>query len=69
MKGTKVPTIIKPKKKLWTRTDLLEWIKKEIKTKNILLGFDFAFAYPFYDKSSYFPGINESPLRHTAYGQ
>jgi hypothetical protein len=61
VKGTKVPTIIKPKKKLWTRTDLLEWIKKEIKTKNIRVGFDFAFAYPFYDKSSYFPGIKESP--------
>ena len=61
LKGTKVPTIIKPKKKLWTRTDLLEWVKKEINTKKMLLGFDFAFAYPFYDKSSYFPGIKESP--------
>ena len=61
VKGTKVPSIIKPKKKWWTRTDLLEWIKKEINTKNILFGFDFAFAYPFYDKSSYFPGIKESP--------
>ena len=60
-KGNNVPKIIKPKKKYWNRTDLLEWINKEIKTKKILIGFDFAFAYPIYDKYSYFPGVKESP--------
>ena len=59
--GKKAPQIITPPIKYWTRTNLLEWIKKEIKTKNTLVGFDFAFAYPFYDKFSYFPGIKDGP--------
>ncbi|MDC1260280.1 hypothetical protein N8014_01745 [Pseudomonadota bacterium] len=61
MKGHNVPKIVKSDKKYWNRNDLLEWIKEEIKTKKILMGFDFAFAYPFYDQYSYFPGIRESP--------
>ena len=61
MKGQNAPKIIKSNKNFWNRNDLLEWINEEIKTKKILMGFDFAFAYPFYDQYSYFPGIKESP--------
>ena len=63
IKGNKVPQIVKPlHHKYWTRTTLLEWLDKEIKSQRNLIGFDFAFSYPFYDRCSYFPGIKDSPI-------
>ena len=62
-KGNKVPQIVKPSDdKYWTRTTLIEWLDKEIKSQRNLIGFDFAFSYPFYDRCSYFPGIKDSPI-------
>ena len=62
-KGNKVPQIVKPfDHKYWTRTTLIEWLYKEIKSQRNLIGFDFAFSYPFYDRCSYFPGIKDSPI-------
>ena len=61
--GNKVPKIVKPPyHKYWTRTTLIEWLYKEIKSQRNLIGFDFAFSYPFYDTCSYFPGIKDSPI-------
>ena len=60
------PKIIQPKDKYWSRRSLIEWLFKEINTKKTLIGFDFAFSYPFYDYFSYFPGIRDSPS--SAYG-
>ena len=63
IKGNKVPQIIKPSdNKYWTRSTLIEWLFKEIKSQKNLIGFDFAFSYPFYDRSCYFPGIKDSPI-------
>ena len=63
IKGNKVPQIVKPLDHLyWTRTTLIEWLYKEIKSQRNLIGFDFAFSYPFYDRCSYFPGIKDSPI-------
>ena len=63
IKGNKVPQIVKPSDhKYWTRTTLIEWLDKEIKSQRNLIGFDFAFSYPFYDRYSYFPGIKDSPI-------
>ena len=63
IKGNKVPQIVKPSDhKYWTRTTLIEWLDKEIKSQRNLIGFDFAFSYPFYDRCSYFPGIKDSPI-------
>ncbi len=62
-RGNKVPQIVKPlDDKYWTRTSLIEWLYKEIKLQRNLIGFDFAFSYPFYDISCYFPGIKDSPI-------
>ncbi len=62
IKGNKVPQIVKPlDHKYWTRTTLIELLYKEIKSQRNLIGFDFAFSYPFYDRCSYFPGIKDSP--------
>ncbi len=63
IKGNKVPQIVKPlRDKYWKRTTLIEWLYKEIKSQRNLIGFDFAFSYPFYDRCSYFPGIKDSPI-------
>ncbi len=59
--GNTAPKIIKPKEKYWSRCDLINWLIKKIVKEKSLIGFDFAFSYPFYDCFSYFPGIKESP--------
>ena len=61
-KGNKVPKVVKPREKFWTRSTLVKWLNKEIISQRNLIGFDFAFAYPFYDRLSYFPGIKNSPI-------
>ncbi len=62
-RGNKVPQIVKPShNKYWTRSSLIEWLYKEIKLQRNLIGFDFAFSYPFYDRCCYFPGIKDSPI-------
>jgi len=62
-RGNKVPQIVKPlDAKYWTRSTLIEWLYKEIKLQRNLIGFDFAFSYPFYDRCCYFPGIKDSPI-------
>ena len=62
-RGNKVPQIVKPlDAKYWTRSTLIEWLYKEIKLQRNLIGFDFAFSFPFYDKCCYFPGIKDSPI-------
>ena len=59
--GNNPPKIIKPTGKYWSRYDLINWLNKKMKKEKSLIGFDFAFSYPFYDYFSYFPGIKESP--------
>ena len=62
-RGNLVPQIVKPlDNKYWTRSTLIEWLYNEIKLQRNLIGFDFAFSYPFYDRWSYFPGIKDSPI-------
>ena len=60
--GNKVPNIVSCQDKYWTRSSLIEWLNKEIKSQKNLIGFDFAFSYPFYDRFSYFPGVKDSPI-------
>ena len=60
--GNNAPKIIKPIEKYWSRYSLINWLKKKISKEKSLVGFDFAFSYPFYDCSSYFPGIKDSPI-------
>ena len=62
LKCNKAPQIINPTEKYWTRSSLISWLIKEISKEKILVGFDFSFSYPFYDQSSYFPGLKDSPV-------
>ena len=60
--GRYAPKIIKPQDRYWSRSSLIKWLLKEVTEKKTLIGFDFSFAYPFYDCFSYFPGIKDSPI-------
>ncbi len=59
--GVDAPIIIKSPEKYWSRFTLIDWLNKILVKEKSLVGFDFAFSYPFYDYSSYFPGIKDSP--------
>ena len=60
--GTCTPQIIKSKEKYWSRSTLVSWLNKILFKEKSLVGFDFAFSYPFYDFFSYFPGLKDSPI-------
>lgn len=50
----------------WSRTDVVDYVQDEVNAYNegrVLIGFDFAFAYPYCDQDdpnlrAYFPGVN-----------
>ena len=60
--GRYAPKIIKPEDRYWSRSSLIKWLLKVVTDQKTLIGFDFSFAYPFYDCFSYFPGIKDSPI-------
>jgi len=64
------PTIqINPyyEKGAWSRTDVARWIESNWLSQCFaLIGFDFAFAFPYCDCQSYFPYSDESPRNHYA---
>jgi hypothetical protein len=45
----------------WARSTVYEWLTTQVASKRLLVGFDFAFAYPFRDKGAYFPSHRSSP--------
>ena len=57
------PLIIAPpnKNKYWDRSTLIEYLQNLNSTKSYLIGFDFAFAYPFEDYKNYFADFDNSP--------
>lgn len=60
--GDMSPTLVPPwKSQYWGRAEVLYWIVGEAQKHNILVGFDFAFAYPYCDRNAYFPDNNCSP--------
>ena len=58
------PKIISPlnNQKYWNRDTLIEYLKNLKSNKRYLIGFDFAFSYPFQDYESYFFNLKKSPL-------
>ena len=54
------PVIIFPpnKNKYWNRSSLIEYLQDLNSNKSYLIGFDFAFAYPFEDYKNYFVDLD-----------
>ena len=40
---------------IWSREEVLRYVQREIKKGRVLIGFDFAFGYPYCDYNAYFP--------------
>ena len=45
----------------WSRTTVFGHIQRAVNEGAVLIGFDFAFAYPYCDQEAYFPGEPASP--------
>lgn len=55
--GESAPTLMLPRKgQSWRRDELVDWVIEEANRCRILVGADFAFAYPYCDHNAYFPG-------------
>ena len=46
----------------WSREDVFENVRHWVAGNRILIGFDFAFAYPYCDRGEYFPDEPASPV-------
>jgi hypothetical protein len=46
---------------LWSRNTLLDFLVDLTARHQALIGFDFAFTYPFLDRGTYFPGVERQP--------
>ena len=57
------PIIIFPPNKIkyWNRSSLIEYLKNLNSNKSYLIGFDFAFSYPYEDYKNYFVDLDNSP--------
>ena len=45
----------------WNRTSVVDYVQQTVNAVDegpVLIGFDFAFAYPYCDQGAYFPGVN-----------
>lgn len=47
--------------KYWSRDEIAQWVVQEANNKCVLIGMDFAFAFPYCDKNTYFPGHHQGP--------
>lgn len=61
--GKNFPEIINNRKQQnWRRKDIIDWLAElHHDGQRVLVGFDFAFAYPYCDKGAYFPEHKRSP--------
>ena len=57
------PKIIDPPNmdRYWNRSSIIEYLKNLNSNKLYLIGFDFAFSYPYEDYKNYFVDLNNSP--------
>lgn len=54
--GESTPVLVMPSDGMnWSRDATVRWLIHEVKQKRVLAGIDFAFAYPYCDRNSYFP--------------
>ena len=62
--GDDAPTLIRPGH-IWSRREVLDWLLHDM-PDDTLVGMDLSPAFPFADKTSYFPGWTESPANARA---
>jgi hypothetical protein len=62
--GNDAPRLVNPPNRLWSRVEVLDWIKSQ--TDPILIGMDFSFAPPFVKRGAYLPG-DDTPTQAKAF--
>ena len=55
------PTQRAPGRNKWSREEVLRYVQRQIAKRRVLIGFDFAFGYPYCNENAYFPGKDTSP--------
>ena len=56
-RGSGAPRLVIPKGRYWTRREIADWLAAELeKDQRLLIGFDFAFSFPFEENLGYFGG-------------
>lgn len=55
MSGSDAPRLVRPGH-VWSRVEVLEWLRTRATKEPTLFGFDFSFAPPFIDRGGYLPG-------------
>ncbi len=58
--GGGAPKLVRPDH-VWSRTEVLDWLRVEAKRAPTLFGFDFSFAPPIVERGEYLPGEQEVP--------
>ena len=46
---------------VWSREEVLRYVQCQVATRKVLIGFDFAFGYPYCGENAYFPDCDSSP--------
>lgn len=65
--GAAAPTLITPPRGVWSRTDILHWLRDQAETP-LLVGFDFSFAPPYVLRGAYLPGEDTPTTARTFWG-
>lgn len=60
--GADAPSLIPPPDRHWTRSAILDWLRKQADSgQDMLIGLDLSFGLPFADQQAFFPQWHESP--------
>jgi hypothetical protein len=59
-RGDRAPRLIRPDH-VWSRREVLEWLRTRAAREPTLFGFDFSFAPPFAERGAYLPGEPDVP--------
>lgn len=59
-RGDQAPRLIRPEH-IWSRCEVLQWLRKRARKEPTLFGFDFSFAPPFVEHGAYLPGEPHVP--------
>ena len=58
--GEAAPRLVEPKR-IWSRTDALDWLLAAADEAPTLFGFDFSYAPPIMERGAYLPGESDPP--------
>ena len=61
--GSDAPELVKPPGGIWSREDVVRWVRDAAQEQSTLFGFDFSYAPPLIERGAYLPGEAAVPDR------